>query len=169
MPQGSARGSCSPRYTRGVSICVSSPVGISPAEARNRRKARRWPTTCWRDARDWRGRRVDDWRGCGRRMGVAVPGGFRPSPVPHSPPLLRFQSPLIEPDVRISRIRLSDEIMPSPTETRRARAKAGEPVLLPEPLVRKPHVESEPHLVLAAEPLAQPPRGVAVNRGVGPG
>ena len=59
--------------------------------------------------------RVDDWRGGGRRMGVAVPGGFRPSPVPHSPPWLRFQSPLIEPDGRISRIRLSDEIMPSPT------------------------------------------------------
>ena len=38
-------------------------------------------------------------------------------PVPHSPPWLRFQSPLIEPDVRFSRIRLSDEIMPSPTES----------------------------------------------------
>ena len=49
--------------------------------------------------------------------GVAVPGGFRQGPVPHSPPWLRFQSPLIEPDVRISRIRLSDEIMPSPTES----------------------------------------------------
>ena len=62
------------------------------------------------------GGRVDDWRGGGRRMGVAVPSGFRPLPVPHSPPWLRFQSPLIEPDRRISRIRLSDEIMPSPTE-----------------------------------------------------
>ena len=30
MSQGSARGSCSPRYTRGVSIWASSPVGISP-------------------------------------------------------------------------------------------------------------------------------------------
>ena len=38
-------------------------------------------------------------------------------PVPHSSPWLRFQSPLIEPDGRISRIRLSDEIMPSPTES----------------------------------------------------
>ena len=44
MSQGSARGSFSPRYTRGVSICVSSPVGTSPADARHRRKARRWPT-----------------------------------------------------------------------------------------------------------------------------
>ena len=38
-------------------------------------------------------------------------------PVPHSSPWLRFQSPLIELDGRISRIRLSDEIMPSPTES----------------------------------------------------
>ena len=40
-----------------------------------------------------------------------------PIPVPHSSPWLRFQSPLIEPDMQISRIRLSDEIMPSPTES----------------------------------------------------
>ena len=33
-------------------------------------------------------------------MRVAVPGGFRPLPVLHSPPWLRFQSPRIEPDVR---------------------------------------------------------------------
>ena len=54
---------------------------------------------------------------------VAVGGGgscsrrLSPLPVPHSSPWLRFQSPLVEPDVRISRIRLSDEIMPSPTES----------------------------------------------------
>ena len=60
-------------------------------------------------------RRVDDWRGGGRRWGLPFPAAFA-VPVPHSPPWLRFQSPLIEPDVRISRIRLSDEIMPSPTE-----------------------------------------------------
>ncbi len=29
----------------------------------------------------------------------------------------RFQSPLVEPDMQISRIQLSDEIMPSPTES----------------------------------------------------
>ena len=54
---------------------------------------------------------------------VAVGGGgscsrrLLPMPVPHSSPWLRFQSPLVEPDMRISRIRLSDEIMPSPTES----------------------------------------------------
>ena len=46
---------------------------------------------------------------CSRRLS--------PMPVPHSSPWLRFQSPLVEPDMRISRIRLSDEIMPSPTES----------------------------------------------------
>ena len=63
---------------------------------------------------------------CGRGVesttgAVAVGGGgsccrrLSPMPVPHSSPWLRFQSPLVEPDVRFSRIRLSDEIMPSPT------------------------------------------------------
>ena len=37
-------------------------------------------------------------------------------PVRHSPPKPGFQSPLIDPDVQIACIRLSDEIMPSPTE-----------------------------------------------------
>src|SRR6516165_1570853 len=34
-------------------------------------------------------------------------GSFRTSPVPQFGPWLRFQSPLVKPDVRISRIRLS--------------------------------------------------------------
>ena len=92
--------------------CLHRPLRLLPAGA----------TVAGRDSHPLRdgafhgARRVDDWRGGGRRMGVAVPGGFRSWPVPHSPPWLRFQSPLVEPDVRISRIRLSDEIMPSPTE-----------------------------------------------------
>jgi hypothetical protein len=51
--------------------------------------------------------RVGCWRGCCRRPGVAVTGGFRLVPVPQSVPWLRFQHPLIEPDLRISRIRLA--------------------------------------------------------------
>lgn len=35
-------------------------------------------------------------------------GGFRCMPVSQSGPSLRFSSPLIKPDMRISRIRLSD-------------------------------------------------------------
>jgi hypothetical protein len=37
-----------------------------------------------------------------------LPAAFAVMPVPHSAPSLRFRSPLIEPDVRIYRIRLSD-------------------------------------------------------------
>ncbi|MHB8564618.1 MAG: hypothetical protein ACYDDA_11885 [Acidiferrobacteraceae bacterium] len=48
--------------------------------------------------------RVDDWRGNYRSRGVAVAGRSRClSPLQVS----RFQSPLVEPDVQISRIRLS--------------------------------------------------------------
>ena len=36
-------------------------------------------------------------------------GSFRTLPVPEFGPWLRFQSPLVKPDVRISRIRLSDK------------------------------------------------------------
>ena len=42
-------------------------------------------------------------------MRVSGPFGL---PVPEYPPLLRFHLPLIEPDVRISRIRLSDQVHP---------------------------------------------------------
>jgi hypothetical protein len=38
------------------------------------------------------------------------PAAFAVVPVSQSAPWLRFRSPLIEPDVRISRIRLSDWI-----------------------------------------------------------
>ena len=41
-------------------------------------------------------------------LGETVAGGFRLEPVPHSSPWLRFRSPLIELDGRISRIQLSD-------------------------------------------------------------
>ena len=57
--------------------------------------------------------------------------------------------------------------MPSPTESSSCAPRGGEPVLLPEPLVRESHVSPGPHLVLATEPLAQPPGGVSVNRRVG--
>src|SRR5690242_4473305 len=38
---------------------------------------------------------------------LPLAGRFRDVPVPHSRPWLRFQSPLVKPDVRIARIRLS--------------------------------------------------------------
>jgi hypothetical protein len=52
--------------------------------------------------------RVEEWRG---GLGVALRVGwpFR-LPVPEYPTLLRFHSPLIELDVRICRIQLSDKV-----------------------------------------------------------
>ena len=48
--------------------------------------------------------RVGDWRGAHTSRGVAV---VRPSRCLNPPHVSRFQSPLVEPDVQISRIRLS--------------------------------------------------------------
>ncbi len=53
-------------------------------------------------------RRVEEWRG-GLGLVLRVGRPFR-LPVPEYPTMLRFHSPLIEPDVRISRIRLSDKV-----------------------------------------------------------
>ena len=53
-----------------------------------------------------------NWRGGRRSRGVAVSGGFRQVPVPQSEPSLRFQSLLVKPGVRVSRIRLSDWFHP---------------------------------------------------------
>jgi hypothetical protein len=52
--------------------------------------------------------RVEKRRGGCRRGEVLLTGGFRPMPVSQSAPLLRFLFPLIERNVRISRIALSD-------------------------------------------------------------
>jgi hypothetical protein len=46
------------------------------------------------------------------RGGNCLPAAFASTPVAHSRPWFRFPSPLIEPDVRISRIRLSDQVLP---------------------------------------------------------
>ena len=67
--------------------------------------------------RELANRRVEDER-AGLRCGESLlTGGFRRAPVPHSTPYPRFPSPLIEPDVQISRIRLSDWIHIMLTET----------------------------------------------------
>ncbi len=55
-----------------------------------------------------KGGRVEEWRG-GLGVALRVDRPFR-LPVPEYPTMLRFHSPLIEPDVRISRIRLSDKV-----------------------------------------------------------
>lgn len=59
--------------------------------------------------------RVEKRRVGGRRGEVLLAGGFRQMPVPQSAPLLRFLFPLIERNVRISRIALSDWLHVRPT------------------------------------------------------
>src|SRR6185295_7658091 len=54
------------------------------------------------------GGRVGGGRGGCRSRELLFPAAFAKAPVPQSRPWLRFPPPLIEPDVRISRIRLSD-------------------------------------------------------------
>ena len=54
-----------------------------------------------------------------------------------------------------------------PRKARRARCKVREPVIGPESVSREAHFFPVPHLVLTAEPLAQPPGRVPVNRHVG--
>ena len=63
--------------------------------------------------------RVDDWRGTGVTRGVAV-GRQGRCLSPRHP--FRFQSSLIEPDMQISRIRLSDQTHAFAHGTSRPRA-----------------------------------------------
>src|SRR5271163_4019716 len=80
-------------------------------------------------------------------------------------PWLRFHTPLIEPDVRISRIRLSDKtsrlrprhVVPKP-------AQAYEPEVPVEVREWVAPAPSSPDFVLGAQPPAQPHRCVSVER-----
>src|SRR6476620_10410731 len=57
------------------------------------------------------------------REELLLSGGFRQMPVPHFGPWLRFQSPLVKPDVRSYRIRLSP--IPSDLRSRQVDPPAG--------------------------------------------
>jgi hypothetical protein len=80
-------------------------------------------------------------------------------------PLLRFHTPLIEPDMQISRIRLSDKtsrlhprhVVPKPAQAYEPKV----PVKVREGI--SPALAS-PDLVLGAQPPAQPHRCVGVER-----
>src|SRR5216684_2546116 len=82
-------------------------------------------------------------------------------------PWLRFHTPLIEPDVRIARIRLSDK-----TSRLRPRHVVPKPAQAYEPKVPVKVREwirsalASPDLVLEAQPPAQPHSGVVVDRPV---
>src|SRR6202142_4021762 len=80
-------------------------------------------------------------------------------------PWLRFHTPLIEPDVRIARIRLSDKasrlrprhVVPKPAQTYEPEV----PVEVREWIAPAP---SSPDFVLEAQPPAQPHRRVGIER-----
>src|SRR3984957_16631419 len=79
-------------------------------------------------------------------------------------PWLRFHTPLIEPDVRIARIRLSDK-----TSRLRPRHVVSKPAQTYEPLPveereRITPAPSSPDFVLGSQPPAQPHRCVSVER-----
>ena len=69
-------------------------------------------------------------------------GSFRTSPVPQFGPWLRFQSPLVKPDVRISRIRLS----PVPSNPRSWQVAA----------LSRDGVEAERFIEILVRDLAEP-------------
>src|SRR3954454_8142547 len=84
-------------------------------------------------------------------------------------PWLRFHIPLIEPDVQISRIRLSDKasrLRPRLTAPARGQAyQAKMAVQMREWIAPAP---SSPDLVLETQPPAQPHRGVGVESAIRP-
>ena len=87
-------------------------------------------------------------------------------PVSHSTPSLRFRSPLIEPDVRISRIRLSDwnsrEGSRGGSQTQSANLL--DPKFLIDPLDRKLlDAALVPHLVSSPEKVAYASKYVLIH------
>src|SRR6266542_3218240 len=82
--------------------------------------------------------------------------------------MLRFYRPLIEPDVRICRIRLSDE-GPSRLRTRRVGppGQADETEVSVQDVVRVVPVAATCQLVLATQPPPEPPAHVPIHALVG--
>ena len=81
---------------------------------------------------------------------------------------LRFHRPLIKPDVRYSRIRLSDRVScVRPREARRELCKTQEFQFLMEILVRVACGSLTRRLVFTAEPLAEPFAHMCIDRSVG--
>jgi hypothetical protein len=82
-------------------------------------------------------------------------------------PCFRFHIPLIEPDVRIARFRLSEKVSRCrPREIARPLAKADETHHVVQGGLRKP-LGPRHHFVLGTQPLTQPLAGVAVHCPIG--
>ena len=109
--------------------------------------------------------RVEKWRGglgwAYRWPALSFAGASLASPC------FRFHFPLIEPDVRISRIRLSDKA--SCVRPRKAGGPLRKPdqtKLLVQSVVGIPRGSRARHFVFGAQPLAQPPARVSFHRPV---
>ena len=98
--------------------------------------------------------------------GSCSPAAFASMPVSHSVPWLRFRFPLIEPDVRISRIRLSDWISREGSRgcTQTQSADLSDPKLFVDPLDRK-LLDAAPmsHLVSSPEKVAHASNHVLIH------
>src|SRR5690242_8678567 len=96
---------------------------------------------------------------------LPLAGRFRDVPVPHSRPWLRFQSPLVKPDVRISRIRLSPAS--SSLRARQVGAPSRQVVKAEFPiqvLVRVLAVPGAFPAAAAPQPAFQTPLGIPAHR-----
>src|SRR5215210_2639989 len=86
-------------------------------------------------------------------------------------PWLRFHIPLIEPDVQISRIRLSDKgsrLRPRLAAPARGRSEPYQAKMAVQVRERIGPAPSSPDLVLETQPPAQPHRGVVVESAIRP-
>src|ERR1700733_4382010 len=89
-------------------------------------------------------------------------------PVPEYPTLLRFYLPLVEPDGRISRIRLSDKVSSfRPREGFCARHQPCQLQVLVQVFVREACCSLTRHLVLRTQPLTQPTTHVLIDGPIG--
>ena len=86
----------------------------------------------------------------------------------YPPAVLRFHTPLVEPDVRICRIRLSDkESRVRPRKSATLRTELDEPQLLVAVLEGKACRSPPVYLVLATQPLTEPFARMVIHGTIG--
>ena len=102
-----------------------------------------------------------------RRRSLSVGRPFR-LPVPPCPRHARFHIPLVEPDMRISRIRLSDKVSCfCPWEVVGAGSPSDQSKRPIQVFVGEPRDSLPSHLLLVAHPPAEPISSVCLDRAVG--
>ena len=103
---------------------------------------------------------------CGSSISTLIPARSVGASI--AEPCFRFHTPLIEPDLRISRIRLSEKVSRCrPREIARPLAKADEAEHCVQGCLRKPFGRRPYQLVLGTQPLKQPISCVLIHRLIG--